>query len=131
MQVGYNFTECALPSIGFGMLGTSEPAEEVSRLVVESVGDKMVTYTRLSVGWVGWTVAIESKRHKKVARFSSCLSFGRISATMCVSGFNVSVRGRKCFLYFLSFRIEEIAVGVSPADDAAGVVEWYLFASLG
>ena len=30
---------------------------------------------------------------------------------------------------FLSLRIKEIAVGVRPADDTAGVLKWYLFAA--
>ena len=110
------------------MLLTCEPAEEVGGLVIEFVWDEMMTDTRLSGSGVCRTVAKESERHEEVAGFTACTSFNRITTTALVP---FLISWAKCVRNFLPLRIEEVAVRVSPTDDAAGVLERHLFAALG
>ena len=70
--------------------------------------------------------AIESQRHKIVTTFPSSSSICWIA----VKSFLVLVRRTESMRNLLSLRIEEIAVRMCPADDAAGVVKRYLLAAL-
>ena len=78
VHVGKDGTEGTLTAVGFGVLGTREPAEEVRGTVVERVGDEMMTDARFAGCRVHRTVTIESQCHEDVAALATCTSFNRI-----------------------------------------------------
>ena len=75
MHVREDFAQGTLAPVGFGVLRTSQPAEEVGGTIVEFVGDEMVANTNvffasLLVGEC-WPRPIESERHEDVAGFTA------------------------------------------------------------
>ena len=76
VHVGKDGTEGTLTAVGFGVLGTREPAEEVRGTVVERVGDEMMTNADVRAPFLTFPLkgqgcvfkrgsrAIESERHK-------------------------------------------------------------------
>ena len=113
------FLEGTLTSVGFGMLGTREPAEEVGRFVIECIGDEMVADAHLAGGGVCRSRTIEGERHEDMAVFTACSSVRRIP----LPHFKVVVFlvifscGTEIVRDFLSLGIKEIAVGMRPTDD--------------
>ena len=69
--VGYDFFEGTLTTVGFGVLGTCEPAKEVRRFVIQRVGNEVMADARFAGCRVYGTFAIESERHEKMAVFSA------------------------------------------------------------
>ena len=130
MQVTDHLTQCSLPPVGFGVLLTGEPAQEIGWAVVEFVGDEMVANADVGfavLAGVRGAFAVESERHEDVAvGMRQPTSHTRITTTLFVrplSTLGISVRN------LLSLRIEEIAVGVRPTDDVFGVLDRTLFAA--
>ena len=133
MHVRQHLTQGALAAVGYGMLGTSEPAKEVGRTVVERIGDEMMTDADFAGCRVDRTISEESKRHENVAGFVYSYVQNRIQFTRfsCFVLLNRKLHGRTEFVRdFLSLRIKKVAVGMCPTDDVFCVLEWYLFASL-
>jgi len=100
VHIGQDFPQSTLPAVGFGVLLTGEPTEEIGRAVVEFVGDEMVAEilctlviallggghsSRLSGGRSG-ARTIESKRHEDVAAFIVKVPHYRILTTCKPSG---------------------------------------------
>ena len=76
VHVGKDGTEGTLTAVGFGVLGTREPAEEVRGTVVEFVGNEMMTNVRGSLFYHSYfrlvrTFAVESQCHEDVASVSA------------------------------------------------------------
>ena len=69
IAVWYDFLEGTLTSVGFGVLGTCEPAEEVGGTIVKTVGDEVVADTDLAGSRVDRTRTIEGERHKEMHQF--------------------------------------------------------------
>ena len=73
VAVGDHFFEGTLPTIRFGVLGTRQPAEEISGLVIECIRDEMVTDTHIGLAVFilkSRSLTIERERHEDVARFT-------------------------------------------------------------
>ena len=123
VHVRQNAFQFALAAVGFVVLLTREPAEQIGRAVVEFVGDEMMDDA--DVGFavlvrVGGAFAIESKRHNVVAVSVAELPHCRIAPPCITSGSGVCGCESPCHprtervCDFLSLRIEEIAVRVCP-----------------
>ena len=131
VAVGDHFFEGTLPTIRFGVLGTRQPTEKVGGTVVEFVWDKVVTDTHIGLAVFvleSRSRTIERESHKDVTVFAPCTTVNRISSVHIWPA-RLFCR-TKIMRYFLSSRIEEIAVRMTPADDTAGSIEGHLFAAL-
>lgn len=71
ISIGDDGLECALPAVGDTMLGAREPAEEIGGLVIQRIGDEMMTDARFAGCRVYGTFSIESERHEDVAVFAA------------------------------------------------------------
>ena len=87
VHVGKDGTEGTLTAVGFGVLGTREPAEEVGRFVIQRVGNEVMADTDVRAPFQTFplkgqgcvfkcrTRTVESERHEDVAVFTAgCLS---------------------------------------------------------
>ena len=126
----HGLTQGALASVGFEVFGTGEPAEEVGGTVVLEIAGQMMA--KAFVFLSGFRVnkyrtrSIMRKRHGAVARDTAVTQIRRgMVATM------EHVRRGQIVCHSLSVRIEEIAVGMSPSDDAVAFFGRDLAAALG
>lgn len=86
ITVRYDFFEGTLTPVGFHVLGTREPTEEVGGLIIQRIGDEVMTDTDVRAPFLTFPLkgqgcvfkrgsrAIESKRHEDVAVLASCYS---------------------------------------------------------
>ena len=86
MQVTDHLTQCTLPAVGFVVLLTGEPAQQISRAVVEFVVDEMVADTGFAGVRVNRTFTIESQRHDDVAESVAVLPHFGIATPIISSG---------------------------------------------
>ena len=72
VSIGDNGLEGALAAVGDAMLGTCEPTEEIDGLVIQRIGDEMMTDTDVGFSFAvgeSRSFAVESKSHENVTKF--------------------------------------------------------------
>ena len=123
VHVRQNAFQFALAAVGFVVLLTREPAEQIGRAVVEFVGDEVVANADVGfavLAGVGGAVAVESECHEGVTVSVAVTPHCRITPPCITSGSGVCGCESPCHprtervCDFLSLRIEEIAVRVCP-----------------
>ena len=132
VKVSEEFFKDAASAVGFAVCRAIEPAEEVGRLVVEGIIDKMVHLpdVRITVLTdVDRSGTIKSECHENVAGFVAEIAHTRriIPSSDLFFLMRRGIRVQD----FVSLRCEKIAVGMSPEDFAADEVRRHLFAALG